>query len=110
MNDITKYYSTNQEGGELPYFVGKQYGSGWLRTIGRYAFPILKRLGLMAADTASDVIMENKPFLPSLKERATEAVTSYLPQVGRMFKRPHKTSSKPNINKRRKFNRTIFSK
>ena len=47
-------------GGELPYFVGKQYGNGWLRTIERLAFPILRRIAGVAADTAKDVIVKEK--------------------------------------------------
>ncbi len=34
---ITSAYSGDQSGGDLPYFVGKQYGGGWLRTVARFA-------------------------------------------------------------------------
>ena len=34
MNEIAEIYSSPQNGGELPYFIGKQYGSGWLKTLG----------------------------------------------------------------------------
>jgi hypothetical protein len=44
-NNLISIYSGPQSGGELPYFIGKQYGSGWLKTLGRFAIPILKRLG-----------------------------------------------------------------
>ena len=74
MNVISDLYSKRQQGGELPYFVGKQYGSGWLKTIGRFAFPILRKLGLMAAQTATDVIAKDKPFLPTLKRHAMETL------------------------------------
>ena len=62
--DIITLYSTAQQGGELPYFVGKQYGSGWLKTIGRFALPILRRLGSLGMNTATDVIMNDAKFLP----------------------------------------------
>ena len=43
--DITALYSGPIQGGvDLPYFVGKQYGNGWLRTLGRFAFPIYVEL------------------------------------------------------------------
>ena len=74
-------YSTPQNGGELPYFVGKQYGSGWLRTLGRLAFPIIKRLGRMALGTASDVLVKSQPLLPSLKDRAIKSASKLLPEV-----------------------------
>ena len=41
-NAISNAYS--QSGGDLAYFAGKQYGGGWLRTLARFAFPILKRV------------------------------------------------------------------
>ena len=36
----------SQYGGALPYFVGKQYGNGWLRTVARIAFPIIKNFSV----------------------------------------------------------------
>ena len=41
---LADFYSKPQLGGDLPYFVGKQYGGGWLKTIGRFAFPIIKKI------------------------------------------------------------------
>ena len=64
-DSITEAYS--QGGGDLPYFVGKQYGSGWLRTLARVAFPILKRVVRAAGRTADDVINSNKDWSTSLK-------------------------------------------
>jgi len=102
MNEIASLYSTSQQGGELPYFVGKQYGTGWLRTLGRFAFPILKRLGRAAFNTASDVIMKNKNILPTIKSHAMDAV-SYLPSLIK--------TEKPSINNRKKRRHsTIFTK
>lgn len=109
--DIISLYSQGHQGGELPYFVGKQYGSGWLRTIGRFAFPILKRLGLAAVGTAQDVLMKNKPLLPSLKSHAIEAagniVSPFMENNSR--KRKHSTKHKHSINKHQKTG-TIFEK
>ena len=102
MNEIAEIYSSPQTGGELPYFIGKQYGSGWLKTLGRFAFPILKRLGRVATKTASDVLMKDKSILPSLKEHAIEAASQFMQPVKR------KKKSKNGINKRRK--RTIFER
>jgi hypothetical protein len=127
--DLIKLYSQPQQGGELPYFVGKQYGSGWLRTIGRFAFPILRKLGLMAANTAEDVIMNNKEILPTIKEHGMKAVNSILPglfnngsgvktaktaksfnrSLASIANRKHKSkTSKAGINKRRRIHGTIF--
>ena len=69
---IVKVYS--QGGGDLPYFVGKQYGTGWLTTIGKYAFPILKRLFHIASNTAEDVLVKERPVMSSLKEHAIKEV------------------------------------
>ena len=105
-------YSSPQNGGELPYFVGKQYGSGWLKTLGRLAFPIIKRLGRMALGTASDVLVRSKPLLSSLKERAIEGASKFLPEVvtgiGSVI--GEKRTKEPNnsINKRMRGRGTIF--
>ena len=71
---LVKIYSGPQNGGELPYFVGRQYGQGWLRTLGRIAFPILRSLGIVAANTAEDVIMNDKKIMPTLADQATREV------------------------------------
>ena len=73
-NDIANFYANSQVGGELPYFVGKQYGSGWLRTLGRFALPILKRIGGVAVKTAGEVLNSNSKILPTLKNYALEEV------------------------------------
>ena len=91
--NIISLYSSSQAGGELPYFVGKQYGSGWLRTIGRFALPILKRIGSFGMKTAQDVVANNGKILPALKSNALNeldnvvsslpsSVTSMIPKVG----------------------------
>lgn len=109
MNDITSLYSQSQQGGELPYFIGKQYGSGWLRNLGRLAFPILKRLGHAALNTVKDVFVNKKEFFPSMKSNAMDYVVN--PTIDSMLNKPQKRKSKRSysINKRsKKSNRTIF--
>ena len=67
---IVQAYSQGGGGGDLPYFVGKQYGSGWLRTIGRFAFPLIKRAMKVFGNTAEDVLVNEKPVLTSLRDNA----------------------------------------
>ena len=69
------YDGSDQEGGGLAYFVGKQYGSGWLRTLGRFAFPILKRVFRVAGNVAKNVLDDpEKPVLTSLRDNALNEV------------------------------------
>ena len=79
---ITKAYSggnvDDQGGGDLPYFIGKQYGSGWLRTLGRFAFPILKKVARVVGRSAQDAIVHERPILESLRNNALNEVTSTL--------------------------------
>ncbi len=110
MNEISQLYSQSQRGGELPYFVGKQYGGGWLSAIGRFAFPILRRLGFMAAKAV-------QPAGKMLFKKGKEIVAEALPKVaghilGKRLgdKLTNPTTTKPRINKRRKYHKTIFSK
>jgi len=65
---------SNQYGGDLPYFVGKQYGSGWLRTLAKVAFPIVKRIAGVAGKVAKDVVVKEKPLVKSLRTRALNEV------------------------------------
>lgn len=103
-NDIINLYSGAQNGGELPYFVGKQYGSGWLRTIGRFALPILKRIGSVLFKTATDVVGNKEAkVLPTLANYAGEEMSKIID------KRKSTPSTSKGINKRRKMN-TIFEK
>lgn len=68
MNDIlVNLYSKPQIGGDLAYFQGNQYGAGWLRSLGRIAFPILKSLVGIATNTAEDVVMKDKKFGEAVK-------------------------------------------
>jgi len=100
-------YSSPQNGGELPYFIGKQYGSGWLKTLGRFAIPILKRIGGVALRTAKDVIVDNKPLLQSLKTHALSEASDYLRNVtrGNGIKRRHKPSLMKVSSKKRKLSK-----
>jgi len=84
---IVSAYSDGQIGGDLPYFVGRQYGSGWLKTIARFAFPILKRVGRVAAKTAQDVIQGDKKVLPSLMDNT-------MAEVGNLVTGPKKRRRK----------------
>ena len=77
MYDIDKLilneYSGQTGYGSLPYFVGKQYGTGWLRNIVRMAFPFLRNalgvVGNIAVNTAGDLVNdENKKVGPTILE------------------------------------------
>ena len=73
--DIIDAYDGEQEGGNLAYFVGKQYGSGWLRTLGRIAFPIIKRVFRVAGNVAQDKLDNpDTPILSSLRDNALNEV------------------------------------
>lgn len=80
-SEIIEAYSdtgANQIGGDLPYFVGKQYGSGWLGTLARVAFPIVKKLAGVASNVAQDVLYRNKPVGEAIKDRAIEQVNKFV--------------------------------
>ena len=76
---IFQEYSGQTGYGTMPYFVGKQYGNGWLRNIARIAFPFRRKalgfVGNVAMNTASDLIHnENKTVGEALSENAIAAV------------------------------------
>ena len=77
----------SQEGGNLPFFVGNQHGSGWLRTLARFAFPLLKGAAKVVSNTAEDVIYDKKKVLPALQENAMEAVAKTMSTINRPQKR-----------------------
>ena len=108
MNDITEIYSVTQQGGELPFFAGRQYGTGWFRTIARMAFPILKKLGIIAANTASDVIIKDKKVIPTLKHYVQDAIGLNDSVPVPVSSRKRKRFGMKSINKRRKVTGTIF--
>ena len=75
--EITSAYdgSGGQDGGELAYFVGKQYGSGWLRTLGRFAFPLIKRVVRVAGRVAQDKLDNpDMPVLNSIRDNTLNKV------------------------------------
>ena len=83
--DIVSTYSEPQVGGELPYFVGKQYGGGWLQLIGRLAFPLLKKIGNVFGKTAKNVVIDRKPFGQSLKSNALDELETVVPDAKKYF-------------------------
>lgn len=109
-------FSKPMMGGELPYFTGKQYGSGWLRTIGRFAFPLLQRVGRFFGNTAKDVLVNEKPIKEALKTNAINEVANIIPS----FASTSSSSSTPStsskakrrkiINKQKNSKGTIFAK
>lgn len=114
---IFKIYSTSyQSGAGLPYFVGKQYGGGWLQTLARIAFPILRTAvgaaGNIAANTAEDLIEKRKTFTESLKDNALGEASKLFKQGGSAIKRKSRPppTSINSTRKRVKLNnsRTIF--
>lgn len=103
---ITSLYS--QGGGDLPFFVGKQYGGGWLRTLARFAFPILKRVLGVATNTAEDVIVNRRKFGQALRDNSMKEVRSYMSGRGMKRRRQRRDLS---INKRvkRDYSNTILA-
>ena len=103
MNDIINTYSRAQTGGEMQYYIGKQYGSGWLRTLGRIAFPLLKSFGRAAVNTARDVFMRDKEVVPSIKTNALNEVNKFFPSVAKEFAGEGKKKTINNPKKRKRF-------
>jgi len=109
-SDPIAYAYSGQDGaGSLPYFVGRQYGGGWLRTLARLAFPILKKAvgfaGNVASNVGEDLLENRKSFKESLKDNA-------LNEAQRLFIGKGKRSSSSintGKNKRIKKHHTIFA-
>ncbi len=108
---ITSIYSgDSQGGGDLPYFVGKQYGSGWLRSVARFAFPLFKKVlksaGSVALNTAGDLLKgdDNKAFGETLRKNALKELKSATTNsINRGYKRKRQQSSQGTIfSKKRK--------
>ena len=79
---MTQAYS-GQYGGDLPYFVGKQFGGGgWLKSLARIAFPVLRGIASIAANTAEDVIVREKEVLPALRDNTLNKITSVVAPRG----------------------------
>ena len=107
MNEIVKIYSNSQQGGELPYFIGKQYGSGWLQSLGRFAFPILKNVGSSLLKFGSDVLLNNQEVGPALKANALIAAKNILPTIANTMQGKRKSNAPTPINKGKR-RKTIF--
>ena len=92
---LQSYDGGVQDGGYLAYFQGKQYGSGWLRTLGRFAFPILKRVVRVAGNVAQDAINNpDKPILSSIRDNALGEVAQAVDKVaGSSINRARKRSA-----------------
>ena len=78
---ITQLYSgKDQTGGSLPYFAGGggQWGGGILSSIGRFAFPILKRVLGIATNTAADVLVHKKKFKDSIIDNTMNEVKEFI--------------------------------
>lgn len=105
---IAYAYSGQDGGASLPYFMGKQYGAGWLQNVARFAFPIVKKAlgmaGKVAVNTAEDLIEQRKSFKESLKDNAVR-------EVGKVMMRK-RSAPRSSINKAKKYKtqHTIFSK
>jgi len=107
MHPIAYAYSGQTGGASLPYFAGKQYGGGWLRALGRMAFPILRKAvgaaGNVAANTVQDMLNDTSSsssrsgFKNALKRNAIREVV----KLTGTTKRPSSSSSSINrANKR----------
>ena len=70
--DVVEFYSS---GGVLPFYTGySQFGNGWLQTLKRIAFPLIKGFLGVAKNTAKDVLQDDKKFLPSLTSNAIDKI------------------------------------
>jgi len=107
---IRNVYSGQGGSGSLPFFVGKQYGTGWLRSLARLAFPILKKAvgsaGNVASNTADDLLENRKSFKESLKDNTIGEATRLFTGSGTKRHFSTATINKP---KRIKTRHTIFS-
>ena len=85
---VVEAYS--QSGNDLPYFIGgnafgggfEQGGAGWLRTFGKFVFPIVKRLFNVVQNTAEDVLVKEEPLLSSLGSNAISEVSNFFSGKG----------------------------
>ena len=83
--DIINLYSRPQQGGELPYFTGRQYGGNWKQILGRFALflgrkfglPVAKTVGSAALKAANEAIFNKRP----VKEAIKENMLNTLPQI-----------------------------
>ena len=101
---LRSYDGGNQDGGDLAYFTGKQYGSGWLRTLGRFAFPMLKKVVRVAGNVAQDALDNpEKPILNSIRDNAINEVAKTVgSSINTTRKRKSNSTSAPYYNKQRR--------
>ena len=85
--NIIHMYSRPQQGGDLTFFRGKQYGGNWKSVFGRYALPILKQFGIPIAKLAGKAlwnagrnVIENKT---SVKDALLGSAKEVLPEIKR---------------------------
>jgi len=109
--DIIYEYSRQSGSGSLPYFVGRQYGQGWLRNIAKFAFPFLKKavgaVGNIASNTAESMIHnEGKTFGSALKESASKEASNIINPKPTVSKRSA-TINKGRVGKRRRVNHVL---
>ena len=80
---IIDEYSGQDGYGSLDYFVGHQYGAGWMRNLARVVLPFFKKaigtVGTIAGNTASDLLNdENKKFGETLRDNAIKEASKLL--------------------------------
>jgi len=123
--DIVQLYCGPLQGGNLPYFRGKQYGGNWKATLGRYAIPIMRKFGIPVAKIAGKAILRagenvlNRTRKPveALKEAAAEifpeiksnAKGAFREAVSIMDQGGGRKRKGLDINKETKRMKTIFS-
>ena len=93
----------NMLGGDLPFFIGRQYGSGWMSTFAKVAFPIFKKLAKVAENVAQDVIYKEKGVGESIKEQALNVVDEFVnPSINSVTKKRKRisTTNYPFFNKK----------
>ena len=101
---LRSYDGGNQDEGDLAYFTGNQYGSGWLRTLGRFAFPMLKKVVRVAGNVAQDALDNpEKPILNSIRDNAINEVAKTVgSSINTTRKRKLNSTSAPYYNKQRR--------
>ena len=84
--DIINLYSRPQQGGDLPYFIGRQYGGNWKQTIGRFALflgrkfgmPMAKTVGSAALKAANEAIFKKRPVKEAIKENMLSSLCGFV--------------------------------
>ena len=79
--NIIHMYSRPQQGGDLAFFRGKQYGGNWKAVFGRYALPILKKLGIFIAKLTSKALWNADRNVFGKKTKVKDALISSAKEV-----------------------------